>query len=170
MRPSRDEEYLLPADIVTQAHLQTEAAGWGPQTIVMTASFQGGSIQLAAYKLTENGLEWGRAQPANVETKDFPGWETNMAERAQLLLSDRIRDLGLYLRITGGIGRLWERSLILLRSILLVLVILRRSLHHSIGRIILERLILMKGRLLQIEKMLSIRLGWFHTCLSLALV
>src|SRR5277367_1227734 len=79
-------------------------------------------------------------------------------------------DFGLYLRITGGIGRLWERSLILLRSILLVLVILRRSLHHSIGRIILERLILMKGRLLQIEKMLSIRLGWFHTCLSLALV
>jgi len=90
MRPSRDEEYLLPADIVTQAHLQTEAAGWGPQTMVMTASFQGGSIQLAAYKLTEKGLEWGRAQPANVETKDFPGWETNMAERAQLLLSDRI--------------------------------------------------------------------------------
>src|SRR5271155_3942202 len=90
MRPSRDEEFLLPADIVTQAHLQTEAEGWGEQTMVMTASFQGGSIQLAAYKLTESGLEWGRMKPVNVETRDFPGWNAAMAERAQLLLSDRI--------------------------------------------------------------------------------
>jgi len=90
MRPSRDEEYLLPADIITQAHLQTTAEGWGPQTMVMTASFQGGSIQLAAYKLTESGLEWGRTKPYNVDTKDFPGWNAKMAERTQLLLSDRI--------------------------------------------------------------------------------
>ena len=80
MRPSRDEEHLLPADIVTQAHMQTESEGWGLQTIVMTASFQGGSIQLAAYKLTESGLEWGRTKPMGVETKDFPGWNAAMAE------------------------------------------------------------------------------------------
>ena len=56
----------------------------------MTASFQGGSIQLAAYKLTESGLEWGRTKPMNVDTKDFPGWNAGMAERTPLLLSDRI--------------------------------------------------------------------------------
>ena len=90
MRPSRDEEFLLPADIVNQAHLQTTAPGWGPQSIVVTASFQGGGIQLAAYKLTESGIEWGKSQPFNVETRDFPGWNAGMAERTQLLLSDRI--------------------------------------------------------------------------------
>jgi len=90
MRPSRDDEHLLPADIVTQAHMQTESEGWGPQSIVMTASFQGGSIQLAAYKLTESGLEWGKEKPMNVDTKDFPGWNAGMAERMPLLLSDRI--------------------------------------------------------------------------------
>jgi pre-mRNA-processing factor 8 len=90
MRPNRDEEFLLSADIITQAHLQTTAPGWGPQSIVMTASFQGGSIQLAAYKLTESGLEWGSTKPYEVEMRDFPGWNAGMAERTQLLLSDRI--------------------------------------------------------------------------------
>lgn len=97
----------------------------------MTASFTPGSVSLSAHSVTVAGFEWGRknqdtsANPpvclfnifySPLLTKCIQGFNPNMSERVQLLLSDRI--LGMTLVPDGrvwnygiGLTQLWSPTL-----------------------------------------------------------
>lgn len=106
--------HLSPTDVTTQAKLMAEHPEWGSSSICITASFTPGSVSLSAHSLTIAGFEWGRK---NQDTSvNPPGFNPNMSERVQLLLSDRI--LGMTLVPEGrvwnygiGLTQLWSQNI-----------------------------------------------------------
>jgi len=106
--------HLSPMDVTNQGKLMADHPELGSSTICITASFTPGSVSLSAHALTVAGFEWGRK---NVDTSANPsGFNPNMSERVQLLLSDRI--LGMTLVPEGkvwnygiGLTQLWSPSL-----------------------------------------------------------
>ena len=106
--------HLSPTDVTTQAKLMAEHPEWGSSSICITASFTPGSVSLSAHSLTVAGFEWGRK---NLDTSvSPPGFNPNMSERVQLLLSDRI--LGMTLVPEGrvwnygiGLTQLWSPNI-----------------------------------------------------------
>jgi pre-mRNA-processing factor 8 len=106
--------HLSPTDVTAQAKLMADHPEWGPSTICITSSFTPGSVSLSAHCLTVAGFEWGRK---NQDTSLNPsGFNPNMSERVQLLLSDRI--LGMTLVPEGriwnygiGLTQLWAPNL-----------------------------------------------------------
>lgn len=106
--------HLSPTDVTTQAKLMAEHPEWGSSSICITASFTPGSVSLSAHSLTVAGFEWGRK---NLDTSvNPPGFNPNMSERVQLLLSDRI--LGMTLVPEGrvwnygiGLTQLWSPNI-----------------------------------------------------------
>ncbi|KAG9040477.1 pre-mRNA-splicing factor 8 [Serendipita sp. 407] len=89
-------------------------AEWGPSSVCVTCSFTPGSISLAAHALTPAGFEWGRKNTDN--SLSPPGFNPNMSERVQLLLSDRV--LGMTLVPEGkiwnygiGLTQLWSTNM-----------------------------------------------------------
>jgi len=107
--------HLSPNDITTQAKIMADHPEWGSSSICITAAFTPGSVSLSAHSLTVPGFEWGRK---NQDTSNNPqvrisyrrytnsltlaqGFNPNMSERVQLLLSDRI--LGMTLVPEGGV-------------------------------------------------------------------
>ncbi|KAK7048243.1 NUC071 domain-containing protein [Favolaschia claudopus] len=106
--------HLSPTDVTTQAKLMADHPEWGSSSICLTASFTPGSVSLSAHSLTVAGFEWGRKNPDNSASP--PGFNPNMSERVQLLLSDRI--LGMTLVPEGrvwnygiGLTQLWAPNL-----------------------------------------------------------
>ena len=92
--------HLAPTDVTTQAKIMADHPEWGSSSICLTCAFTPGSVSLAAYSVTVPGFEWGRK---NVDTSpNPPGFNPNMSEHVQLLLSDRI--LGMTLLPEG---RVW---------------------------------------------------------------
>ncbi len=86
----------------------------GSSCICLTASFTPGSVSLSAHSLTPGGFEWGRTNQDN--SNNPPGFNPNMSERVQLLLSDRV--LGMTLVPEGrvwnygvGLTQLWSQNL-----------------------------------------------------------
>ena len=106
--------HLSPTDVTTHAKLMAEHPEWGPSSICITASFTPGSVSLSSYSLTVPGFEWGRKNVDN--SANPPGFNPNMSERVQLLLSDRI--FGMTLVPEGkvwnygiGLTQLWSSNL-----------------------------------------------------------
>ena len=106
--------HLSPTDATTQAKIMADHSEWGSSSICLTCAFTPGSVSLAAYSLTVAGFEWGRK---NTDTSpNPPGFNPNMSEHVQLLLSDRI--LGMTLVPEGrvwnygiGLTQMWTPSL-----------------------------------------------------------
>ncbi|KAH8824952.1 NUC071 domain-containing protein [Flagelloscypha sp. PMI_526] len=95
--------HLSPTDITTQAKLMSDHSSLGSSTICLAASFTPGSVSLSAHQLTVPGFEWGRK---NQDMSPNPaGFNPNMSERVQLLLSDRV--LG---SVMAPEGRIWNYS------------------------------------------------------------
>ena len=93
--------HLAPTDVTTQAKIMADHPEWGSSSVCLTCAFTPGSVSLAAHSVTVAGFEWGRK---NGDTgPNPPGFNPNMSEHVQLLLSDRI--LGMTL-VPGG--RLWN--------------------------------------------------------------
>ncbi|WRT66224.1 pre-mRNA-processing-splicing factor 8 [Kwoniella shivajii] len=96
---SQELNHLSPADVTTQAKIMANHSEWGPQSICVTCAFTPGSVSLNAWELTVAGFEWGRKNQD--VTGQNPGFNPAMANRVQLLLSDRI--LGMTLVPEGGV-------------------------------------------------------------------
>ena len=93
--------HLSPTDVTTQAKIMAEHPEWGSSSICITSAFTPGSVSLSAHSLTVAGFEWGRK---NTDTSpNPPGFNPNMSERVQLLLSDRILGMTLVPE-----GRVWN--------------------------------------------------------------
>lgn len=106
--------HLSPTDVTTQAKLMGDHPEFGSSTICIAASFTPGSVSLSAHSLTIGGFEWGRKNMDN--SANPPGFNPNMSERVQLLLSDRI--FGMTLVPEGkvwnygiGLTQLWSPNL-----------------------------------------------------------
>jgi len=96
---SQELNHLSPADVTTQAKVMATHPEWGPQSICITCAFTPGSVSLTSWELTVAGFEWGRK---NTDvTGQHQGYNPNMANRVQLLLSDRI--LGMTMVPEGGV-------------------------------------------------------------------
>lgn len=106
--------HLSPTDVTTQAKIMGDHPEWGSSSICLTCAFTPGSVSLAAHSLTVAGFEWGRK---NADTSpNPPGFNPNMSEHVQLLLSDCI--LGMTLVPEGrvwnygiGLTQMWTPSL-----------------------------------------------------------
>jgi pre-mRNA-processing factor 8 len=95
--------HLSPGDVTMHAKVMEDNAGWdGEATVVMSCSFTPGSATLAAYKLTPEGFDWGRAN--DDKSLNPKGYKPSQHyEQVQLLLSDRF--LGFFLvPAEGGAG------------------------------------------------------------------
>jgi pre-mRNA-processing factor 8 len=106
--------HLSPTDVTTQAKIMADHPEWTSSSICITASFTPGSVSLSAHSLSVAGFEWGRKNPDN--SANPPGFNPNMSERVQLLLSDRV--LGMTLVPEGrvwnygiGLTQLWSQNL-----------------------------------------------------------
>ncbi|KAI9573652.1 NUC071 domain-containing protein [Boletus coccyginus] len=106
--------HLSPTDVTTQAKLMANHPEFGSSTICIAASFTPGSVSLSAHSLSIGGFEWGRKNMDN--SANPPGFNPNMSERVQLLLSDRI--FGMTLVPEGrvwnygiGLTQLWSPNL-----------------------------------------------------------
>lgn len=94
---------LSPYDVVTHAKLLNENKSWDPEaTVTLTVSFTPGSCSLTAYKITNSGYEWGKAQK-DIEggvAVNPAGYSPGHYKKVQMLLSDRF--YGFYLVPDAG--------------------------------------------------------------------
>lgn len=97
---------ILPApDVVTHASIMADNpnAWTGESEIIITTSFTQGSCSLTAYRVTENGVQWGNKSRniaggvANAEQ-----YSSSCFEKVQMLLSDRFK--GFFMVPQGGLG------------------------------------------------------------------
>ncbi|KAJ5997060.1 hypothetical protein N7522_008720 [Penicillium canescens] len=82
--------YMSAADVTHHARLMNAHPSWDKKTVTMTVSFTPGSVSLAAWGLTPQGYKWG-AENKDTTSDQPQGFSTNMGEKCQLLLSDKIR-------------------------------------------------------------------------------
>jgi pre-mRNA-processing factor 8 len=96
---------LSPVDVTTHSKVLAENKSWdGEKAIVVTCSFTPGSVSLAAYKLTPQGFEWGKA---NKDTSTNPrGYLPSFYQKVQMILSDKF--LGFYMVPEDGV---WNYNL-----------------------------------------------------------
>ena len=81
---------LSPYDCAMHARMVTENRSWSVDTaVVLTCSFPPGSCALAGYKLSAQGLKWGRDNRDITTSQANPsGYDNSHAEQVQLLLTD----------------------------------------------------------------------------------
>ena len=96
---TQELNHLAPADVTTQAKIMANHPEWGPNSICITCAFTPGSVSLNAWEISVAGFEWGRKNQD--VTGAHAGFNPSMANRVQLLLSDRI--LGMTLVPEGGV-------------------------------------------------------------------
>ena len=101
---NQERPYLTSIDTTTHARLMVAHKEWDKKTITMTCAFKAGAVSLAAWALAPQGYEWG-AQNKDMGNDMPQGFQTNMAEKCQLLLSDRIA--GFFMTTENGI---WNYS------------------------------------------------------------
>lgn len=82
--------YMTAMDVTQHARLMNAHSTWDKKTVTMTVSFTPGSVSLAAWGLTPQGYKWG-AENKDTTSDQPQGFSTNMGEKCQLLLSDKIR-------------------------------------------------------------------------------
>ena len=96
---------VLPApDVVTHASIVGDNPGaWtGKDEIILTTSFTQGSCSLTAYRVTEEGLEWGKSNRNVTGGASYENYSSSCFEKVQMLLSDRFK--GFFLVPQGGLG------------------------------------------------------------------
>ncbi|OJJ56762.1 hypothetical protein ASPSYDRAFT_32931 [Aspergillus sydowii CBS 593.65] len=82
--------YMTAQDVTQHSRLMNAHSSWDKKTVTMTVSFTPGSVSLAAWGLTPQGYKWG-AENRDTTSDQPQGFSTNMGEKCQLLLSDKIR-------------------------------------------------------------------------------
>ncbi|ESZ98404.1 putative pre-mRNA splicing factor (Prp8) [Sclerotinia borealis F-4128] len=82
--------YMTAMDVTQHARLMNSHKSWDKKTVSMTVSFTPGSVSLASWALTPHGYKWG-AENKDLGSDQPQGFGTNMGEKCQLLLSDKIR-------------------------------------------------------------------------------
>ena len=82
--------YMSAMDVTQHARLMNAHSTWDKKTVTMTVSFTPGSVSLSAWGLTPQGYKWG-AENKDMTSDQPQGFSTNMGEKCQLLLSDKIR-------------------------------------------------------------------------------
>ncbi|KAH8672697.1 NUC071 domain-containing protein [Tricladium varicosporioides] len=82
--------YMSAMDVTQHSRLMNAHKSWDKKTISMTVSFTPGSVSLASWALTPQGYKWG-AENKDMGSDQPQGFSTNMGEKCQLLLSDKIR-------------------------------------------------------------------------------
>ena len=82
--------YMTAMDVTQHARLMNAHNSWDKKTVSMTVSFTPGSVSLASWALTPQGYKWG-AENKDMGSDQPQGFSTNMGEKCQLLLSDKIR-------------------------------------------------------------------------------
>jgi pre-mRNA-processing factor 8 len=82
--------YMSAMDVTQHAQLMNAHKSWDKKTVSMTVSFTPGSVSLASWALTPQGYKWG-AENKDMGSDQPQGFSTNMGEKCQLLLSDKIR-------------------------------------------------------------------------------
>jgi pre-mRNA-processing factor 8 len=82
--------YMTAMDVTQHARLMNAHKSWDKKTISMTVSFTPGSVSLASWALTPQGYKWG-AENKDMGSDQPQGFSTNMGEKCQLLLSDKIQ-------------------------------------------------------------------------------
>ncbi|KAK0526747.1 pre-mRNA-splicing factor 8 [Tilletia horrida] len=88
---ANDLPHLSAPDVAAHARMMAQHQEWGANSILVTCAWTPGSVSLSAYNLSSAGFEWGRkVQPADLASGNPAGFNTSMAERVQMLLSDRI--------------------------------------------------------------------------------
>lgn len=88
---AQDLPHMAPVDLVTHSRMMANHPEWTASTICVTAAFTPGSVSLTAYQPTVGGFDWGRkANPTEVVAGNIGGFQPSMADKVQLLLSDRI--------------------------------------------------------------------------------
>ena len=98
---AQDLPHMAPTDVVAHSKMMASHPEWGASTICITAAFTPGSVSLTAYQLSVGGFEWGRkATATEVASGNLQGFNPGMADKVQLLLSDRI--LGSTLTTSDG--------------------------------------------------------------------
>jgi pre-mRNA-processing factor 8 len=97
---------ILPAtDVITHSSIvmDNQPIWKGKDEIVITTSFTQGSCSLTAYRVTDEGLQWGKKN-RNVTggVANAEGYSSSCFEKVQMLLSDRFR--GFFMVPQGGLG------------------------------------------------------------------
>lgn len=87
---SSEPPYMTAMDVTQHARLMSAHKSWDKKTVSMTVSFTPGSVSLASWALTPQGYKWG-AENKDTGSDQPQGFSTNMGEKCQLLLSDKIR-------------------------------------------------------------------------------
>lgn len=85
-----DMLHLSSMDTALHAKMMASHPEWGASSICVTAAFTPGSVSLSAYNLTVAGFEWGRKANQSDAASGQGYNPTAMADKVQLLLSDRI--------------------------------------------------------------------------------
>jgi pre-mRNA-processing factor 8 len=85
-----EPSYMTANDVTTHSRLMAAHSAWDRKTVTMTVSFTPGSVSLATWALTPTGYKWG-AENKDLGSEQPVGFKTDMGEKCQLLLSDRIR-------------------------------------------------------------------------------
>mmetsp|Transcript_37703 Transcript_37703/g.33724 ORF Transcript_37703/g.33724 Transcript_37703/m.33724 type:complete len:184 (+) Transcript_37703:4119-4670(+) len=84
---SSENFQLSPQDITQHAKFIGKESSWtAERCIVITTSFTPGSVSLSAYKINQQGYEWGKN---NKDTSpNPPGYNDSLYEKVQLILVD----------------------------------------------------------------------------------
>jgi len=96
---------VLPApDVVSHASIMSDNPNkWeGKDEIIVTTSFTQGSCSLTAYKVTEEGIEWGKKHRSVSGGASYEKYSSDCFEKVQMLLSDRFK--GFFLVPQGVLG------------------------------------------------------------------
>ncbi|CAK7265934.1 pre-mRNA-splicing factor 8 [Sporothrix epigloea] len=85
--------YMSAADVTEMARLQEQHDSWSANrdsTISVSVSFTPGSVSLAAWGLSPQGLAWG-VQNKDTQSDQPQGFTTSMGEKRKLLLSPKYK-------------------------------------------------------------------------------
>jgi len=96
---------VLPApDVVMHSSIMNDnPTKWaGKDEIIVTTSFTQGSCSLTAYRVTDDGIEWGKKHRNVSGGASYEEYSSNCFEKVQMLLSDRFK--GFFLVPQGALG------------------------------------------------------------------
>ncbi|KAF3904469.1 hypothetical protein AA313_de0200945 [Arthrobotrys entomopaga] len=100
-----ETSFMSSYDVTQHSRLMAAHKEWDSKTITIDVALVSGAVSLSAWGLTPGGYEWG-AQNKDPSGGDMPqGFKTDMGEKCQLLLSDRV--LGYFLVPDNGV---WNYS------------------------------------------------------------
>ncbi|KAF3913856.1 hypothetical protein ABW21_db0202989 [Orbilia brochopaga] len=91
----KEMSFMNANDVTQHSKLMAAHKEWDSKTITIDVTLVSGAVSLTAWGLTPGGYEWG-AQNKDQSGSEMPqGFRTDMGEKCQLLLSDKI--LGYFL-------------------------------------------------------------------------